>query len=265
MATRIALGIEYDGSRFLGWQTQPGGGTVQDALEVALAGIANEPVNVTCAGRTDRGVHARAQVVHFDTDADRPDSAWVRGVNALLPESVAVLWATPVAGDFHARYSAVSRSYRYVMVNRPVRPALAARYAGWYHAALDVEAMRSAAALLQGEHDFSAFRSAECQAKSPVRTLHALGIERDGDRIDFTLRANAWLQHMVRNIVGTLVYVGAGRQPPQWARQLLDSRDRALAAPTFAPQGLYLEAVEYAPGWSLPATEPGRRALPVAP
>jgi tRNA pseudouridine38-40 synthase len=265
MATRIALGIEYDGSRFLGWQTQPGGGTVQDALEAALAGIAGQPVSVTCAGRTDRGVHARAQVVHFDTGVERPDSAWVRGVNAMLPESVAVLWATRVADDFHARYSAVSRSYRYVLVNRPVRPALAARYAGWYHAALEVDAMRAAAALLLGEHDFSAFRSAECQAKSPVRTLHALGVEREGERIEFTLRANAWLQHMVRNIVGTLVYVGAGRQPPQWAKQLLDSRDRTLAAPTFAPQGLYLEAVEYAPGWNLPATADGRRALPVAP
>jgi tRNA pseudouridine38-40 synthase len=265
MATRIALGIEYDGSRFLGWQTQPGGDTVQDALEAALAGIAGEPVGVTCAGRTDRGVHARAQIVHFDTGAERPDSAWVRGVNAQLPESVAVLWSSRVAEDFHARYSAVSRSYRYVLLNRPVRPALAAGYAGWYHAALDVQAMRAAAAHLLGEHDFSAFRSAECQAKSPVRTLHSLGIERDGERIDFTLRANAWLQHMVRNIVGTLVYVGAGRQSPQWAKELLESRDRTLAAPTFAPQGLYLEAVEYAPSWNLPAAAAGKRALPVTP
>jgi tRNA pseudouridine38-40 synthase len=260
---RIALGIEYDGSRFLGWQTQPGGGTVQDALEVALAGIAGEPVNVTCAGRTDRGVHARAQVVHFDTGADRPDSAWVRGVNALLPDSVAVLWSRRVADDFHARYSAVARSYRYVLLNRPVRPALAASYAGWYHAPLDVDAMRAAAAHLLGEHDFSAFRSADCQAKSPVRTLHAIGIERDGERFDLTLRANAWLQHMVRNIVGTLVYIGAGRQAPEWVGRVLASRDRALAAPTFAPQGLYLEAVEYAPGWNLPATAVGRLALPV--
>jgi len=262
MATRIALGIEYDGSRFLGWQTQPGGGTVQDALEAALSGIANSPVAVTCAGRTDRGVHARGQVVHFDTDAERPDSAWVRGVNALLPEAVAVLWARRVASDFHARYAAVSRCYRYVLLNRPVRPALAARYAGWYHAPLDVEAMRAAAAPLLGEHDFSAFRSAECQAKSPLRTLHAIGIERTGDRLDFTLRANAWLQHMVRNIVGTLVYVGAGRQPPLWAKKLLDSRDRALAAPTFAAEGLYLEKVEYEPRWNLPAVASAGLLLP---
>jgi tRNA pseudouridine38-40 synthase len=262
MATRIALGIEYDGSRFLGWQTQPGGGTVQDALEAALAGIADAPVTVTCAGRTDRGVHARAQVAHFDTAAVRPDSAWVRGVNALLPEAVAVLWARRVADDFHARYSALARSYRYVLLNRPVRPALAARYAGWTHAPLQVEAMRAAAAHLVGEHDFSAFRSAECQAKSPVRTLHAIGIERAGERVDFTLRANAWLQHMVRNIVGTLVVVGAGKQPPQWAQRLLEARDRALAAPTFAAEGLYLEAVEYEPRWNIPAASADRVALP---
>src|SRR5262245_5904749 len=199
---RIALGLEYDGSRFLGWQTQAGGGAVQDALEPALAAIAAAPVGVTAAGRTDRGVHARAQVVHFDTSAERPDSAWVRGVNALLPDSVAVLWSQRVPEDFHARYSARSRTYRYVLLNRPVRPALAARYAGWHHAPLDVEAMRAAAASLLGEHDFSAFRAAECQAKSPVRTLHELRIERSGERIDFVLRANAWLQHMVRNIVG---------------------------------------------------------------
>ncbi|HLX81675.1 MAG TPA: tRNA pseudouridine(38-40) synthase TruA [Burkholderiales bacterium] len=262
MATRIALGIEYDGSRFLGWQTQPGGGTVQDALEIALSGVADAPVRVTCAGRTDRGVHARAQVVHFDTAAERPDAAWVRGVNAMLPEAMAVLWSQRVAQDFHARYSARSRAYRYVLVNRPVRPALAARYAGWHHAPLELDAMRKAASLLLGEHDFSAFRAAECQAKSPVRTLLAIGIERDGDRIEFRMRANAWLQHMVRNIVGTLVYVGKGRHPPQWAGELLDSRERALAAPTFGPEGLYLEAVEYEPRWNIPMPEVGRTALP---
>ena len=252
MATRIALGIEYDGSRFHGWQTQPGGGTVQDVLEAALATIAGAPVGVTCAGRTDSGVHARAQVVHFDTGAERPDSAWVRGVNAMLPESVAVLWSRRVAQDFHARYSARARTYRYVLINRPVRPALAARYAGWHHAPLDAGRMREAAALLLGEHDFSAFRAADCQAKNPVRTLHAIDIERDGERIEFRLRANAWLQHMVRNIIGTLVYVGKGRHPPGWARTVLESRDRARAAPTFAAQGLYLETVEYDAAWDLP-------------
>jgi tRNA pseudouridine38-40 synthase len=263
MATRIALGIEYDGSRFLGWQTQPGSGTVQDALEGALSGIADAPVGVTCAGRTDRGVHARAQVVHFDTDAERPDSAWVRGVNAMLPEAIAVLWSQRVSSDFHARYAARSRTYRYVLINRPVRPALAARYAGWHHAPLEIEPMREAAAQLIGEHDFSAFRAAECQAKSPVRTLHEILIERDGERIDFTLRANAWLQHMVRNIVGMLVYVGKGKHPPQWSKQLLEARERARAAPTFGPEGLYLEAVEYEPRWQIPVAAVGTTALPV--
>jgi len=262
-SNRIALGIEYDGSRFLGWQTQPGGGTVQDALESALTGIADAPVSVTCAGRTDRGVHARAQVVHFDTSAERPDSAWVRGVNAMLPEAVAVLWAQRVSPDFHARYAARSRTYRYVLVNRPVRPALAARYAGWHHAPLDLGAMRQAAAQLLGEHDFSAFRAAECQAKSPVRTLHSIDIEGEGERIDFVLRANAWLQHMVRNIVGTLVYVGKGKHPPQWVKKVLESRERALAAPTFGSEGLYLEAVEYEARWNIPSAAAGKTALPV--
>jgi tRNA pseudouridine38-40 synthase len=255
---RIALGIEYDGSRFLGWQTQPGGGTVQDALEAALSGIAAETVTVTCAGRTDRGVHALAQVVHFDTGAERPDSAWVRGVNALLPESTAVLWSRTVPEDFHARYSARARAYRYVLLNRPVRPALAARHAGWFHAPLDVDAMREAAAAFRGEHDFSAFRSAECQAKSPVRTLHSLSIERSGERIDFVFTANAFLHHMVRNLVGTLVYVGKGKHPPRWAREVLESRDRRRAAPTFAAEGLYLEKVEYDAHWGLPLENPGQ-------
>ena len=252
---RIALGLEYDGSRFLGWQTQPGGGTVQDALQSALATIAGQPISVTCAGRTDRGVHARQQVAHFDTDAVRPQSAWVRGVNALLPESVAVLWSTQVDDGFHARYAALARTYRYVLVNRPVRPALAAPYMGWFHLPLDVQAMREAAALLIGQHDFSAFRSAECQAKSPVRTLSSIEIVRDGERIDFVFRANAFLHHMVRNLVGTLVYVGKGKQSPAWVGELLSARERRLAAATFAACGLYLEEVEYADSWGLP----GRR------
>lgn len=260
---RIALGIEYDGSRFLGWQTQPGGGAVQDALEGALAAISGAPVATVCAGRTDRGVHARAQIVHFDTDAARPSSAWVRGVNALLPESIAVLWAHEVALDFHARYSARSRAYRYVLLNRPVRPALAARYAGWFHLPLDVQAMRDAARQLLGEHDFSAFRSAECQAKSPVRTLHALEVERHGERVDFVFRANAYLHHMVRNIVGTLVYVGKGKHPPGWTLEVLESRDRALAAPTIGPEGLYLESIEYEAHWGLPQAAIGELVLPV--
>jgi tRNA pseudouridine38-40 synthase len=261
---RIALGIEYDGSRFLGWQTQPGGGAVQDALEPALSGIAGESVSVTCAGRTDRGVHAREQVVHFDTQALRPEPAWVRGTNALLPESVAVLWAREVPTEFHARYAARARTYRYVLLNRPVRPALAARHAGWFHAALDVPAMRDAAGLLVGEHDFSAFRSAECQAKSPVRTLQALEIAQSGERIDFTVRANAFLHHMVRNLVGTLVYVGKGKHPASWVAEVLESRDRARAAPTFAADGLYLEKVDYEPRWNLPSRDLRALEVPVA-
>ena len=220
---------------------------MQDVLEQALCAIAGEPVGVTAAGRTDRGVHAREQVVHFDTVASRPQTAWVRGVNAFLPESIAVLWAQPVDVEFHARYSAISRTYRYRLINRRVRPALAARHAGWYHAPLDVDAMRAAARALVGEHDFSAFRAAECQAKTPVRTVHSIA-----ERIDFVIRANAFLQHMVRNIVGSLIYVGNGRQPPHWIAELLASRDRTKAAPTFAPEGLYLERIEYDVKWGLP-------------
>jgi tRNA pseudouridine38-40 synthase len=262
---RIALALEYDGSRFLGWQTQPGGGTVQDALEAALTAIAGEAVDVTCAGRTDRGVHALGQVVHFDVAARRPESAWVRGANALLPESVAVQWSREVPAEFHARYAARARTYRYVLVNRAVRPALAARHAGWFHLPLDVAAMRAAARHLRGEHDFSAFRSAECQAKTAVRTLLGLDIEAVGERIDFVLRANAFLHHMVRNIVGTLVYVGKGKHPPAWAGEVLESRERARAAPTFAAEGLYLERVEYEARWGLPQQERTELRIPVLP
>ncbi len=225
---------------------------MQDVLEVALAAIAGESLSVTAAGRTDRGVHAREQVAHFDTSAARPDTAWVRGVNTFLPESVAVLWARPVDADFHARYSALARTYRYRLINRAVRPALAARHAGWYHAPLDLDAMREAARALIGEHDFSAFRAAECQAKTPFRTVHALVIEQHAQRIDFVIRANAFLQHMVRNIVGSLIYVGNGKQAPGWIAELLASRDRTKAAPTFAPEGLYLERIDYEAKWGLP-------------
>jgi tRNA pseudouridine38-40 synthase len=217
-----------------------------------LSTIAGTAVSVTAAGRTDRGVHARELVVHLDTDASRPDSAWVRGVNALLPDSVAVLWSREVDREFHARYSALSRTYRYQLVNRAVRPALAATHVGWFHLPLDVQSMRQAAVHLVGEHDFSAFRSSQCQAKTPVRTLHALDIEAHGERIDFVLRANAFLHHMVRNLVGTLVYVGKGKHPPGWIAEVLHSRNRAKAAPTFGPQGLYLEKIQYDARWQLP-------------
>jgi tRNA pseudouridine38-40 synthase len=225
---------------------------VQDALEHALAGIAGTPTPTTCAGRTDRGVHARAQVVHFDTQAQRPQSAWVRGVNALLPDTVAVLWSHPVPDEFHARFSAFARTYCYQLLNRPVRPALAATQVGWFHLPLDVARMREAAALLVGEHDFTAFRSAECQAKSPLRTIHSLEVTRDGEQIQFLVRANAFLHHMVRNLVGMLVYVGKGAHPPAWAREVLVSKDRSKGAPTFGPEGLYLEKIEYEARWGLP-------------
>jgi tRNA pseudouridine38-40 synthase len=260
---RIALGLEYDGSAFAGWQTQPQGNTVQDALERALAEIAGAPVRVACAGRTDAGVHATAQVVHFDAPAARPENAWVRGVNAHLPDSVAVRWARQVADDFHARFSARSRSYRYVLYNHAVRPALLAGRVGWFHLPLDLEAMRAGAALLLGEQDFSAFRAAECQARSPVKTLHEAALRREGDCIVFDFRASAFLHHMVRNMVGALVYVGKGAHAPEWIAELIARRDRSLAAPTFSPHGLYLSGVEYEARWQLPMN--GRIIAPFPP
>lgn len=249
---RIALGIEYDGSRFCGWQTQPSGCAVQDALERALAAIAGEPVATVCAGRTDAGVHALGQVVHFDCAARRPESAWVRGVNALLPEGCAVIWSREVAPEFHARYSARGRCYRYLLLNRAVRPAADRGRVGWYHRPLELEPMRRAAQLLLGEHDFSAFRSAECQARTPVRHLTRLDIARRGDFFVFDFCANAFLHHMVRNIVGSLVRVGSGRERPEWVAEVLAGRERARAAPTFSPDGLYLLRVDYDASWGLP-------------
>jgi len=228
---------------------------VQDAVEHALSQIAGEKLSVTCAGRTDRGVHARAQVVHFDTRVQRPESAWVRGVNALLPDSVAVLWSRAVPDEFHARFSAFARTYRYELLNRPVRPALASSQLGWFHLPLDVERMREAAALLVGEHDFSAFRSSECQAKSPVRRIHEFSVARSGERIDFVVRANAFLHHMVRNIAGLLLAVGRHEAPPEWAREVLEGRDRTRGAATAPAAGLYLLAVRYPAAFDLPAPE----------
>lgn len=249
---RIALGIEYDGTRFAGWQSQDHGNTVQDALERALSAVADRPVATICAGRTDAGVHALMQVVHFDVDVTRPDSAWVRGTNANLRPPMAVTWMRPVADDFHARYSALGRRYRYVLLNHPVRPALLHGKVGWHHQPLNVEAMRAAAAMLVGEHDFSAFRSSECQAKSPVRTLWKLDIERQDDMIVFDLNANAFLHHMVRNLVGALVYVGSGRWSPDAVRVVLAGRDRSKGARTFDAAGLYFVGADYDPRWSLP-------------
>lgn len=249
---RIALGIEYDGSAYNGWQSQPHGNTVQDNLQRALSEVAASAVSVVCAGRTDTGVHALAQVVHFDTNSHRPEHAWVRGTNSFLPAAVAVRWARPVPEGFHARFSAFARRYRYVLYNSSVRSALDARRVGWFHAPLALDAMKEAAAFLLGEQDFSSFRSAECQAKSPVKTLHSVSVCRQGDYFYFDFRASAFLHHMVRNMVGSLVYVGKGKYPPEWIGELLAARNRTRAAPTFSPAGLYLAGVHYEPHWRLP-------------
>jgi tRNA pseudouridine38-40 synthase len=253
---RIAIGITYDGRPFNGWQSQPSGNTVQDRLEAALAEIAGAAVRVTGAGRTDAGVHATGQIAHFDVIASRPETAWVRGTNAHLPEEIAVQWACGVDDEFHARFSATSRSYVYVLYNHPVRPAVFAGRVGWFHLPLDVDAMRMAAGALVGEHDFSAFRSSECQAKTPVKVLHRITIERRGDHVVFAFTASAFLHHMVRNLVGCLVQIGKGARPAGWLTELLDSRDRARAAPTFGPEGLYLTAIAYPERWNLPRFAP---------
>ena len=250
--TRLALVLAYDGGRFEGWQTQPSGAAVQDHLERALAEIAGQSVATVCAGRTDAGVHALRQVVHFDTDATRPDTAWVRGVNSHLPEGIAVRHALQVADAFHARFGARRRCYRYVLHVAPVRHPLLSGRAGWTHHALDLSAMQAAATRLIGEHDFSAFRSSQCQAASPVRRLDELAIARQGALVHFTVTGNAFLHHMVRNIVGLLVAVGSGRHPPGFAAELLEQRDRRLAPPTFDSAGLYLEGVQYDDGFGMP-------------
>jgi tRNA pseudouridine38-40 synthase len=255
---RIALGIEYHGGAFCGWQTQPAGCGVQDALERALSEIAGERISTICAGRTDAGVHALGQVVHFDCAVERPDTAWVRGTNTLLPPQAAVTWMQPVDDEFNARYAALERHYRYVLLSHPVRPALNQGGVGWFHVPLDVVAMREAAKYLVGEHDFTAFRSSECQAKSPIRELRRIEVRASGEYVIFEFAGNAFLHHMVRNLVGSLIYVGKGKYRPAWIAEVLASRDRAQAAPTFDAAGLYLAAVRYDAKWKLPAPE--RRA-----
>jgi tRNA pseudouridine38-40 synthase len=262
---RIVLGIQYDGNSWQGWQTQPHGLTVQDKLEAALRKFTLTDIDTTCAGRTDSGVHALEQVVHFDTAIARETASWVRGVNAFLPPSIAVRWACEVpleessAGNpgeredgFHARFSASARTYHYVLYNHPVRSPLLAGKAGWTFRPLDVGLMQQGADHLIGMHDFSSFRAVECQAKSPVRTMESLQVRRHGDMIVFTLKANAFLHHMVRNIVGSLIYVGNGRQQPHWIAEVLAQKDRGCAAPTFMPDGLYLAKVDYPSRWQLP-------------
>lgn len=252
---RVALAVEYCGTAFRGWQSQPQGDTVQDALQAALAEIAAHPVSVICAGRTDAGVHATQQVVHFDTTAERPVSAWVRGVNAHLPDGVAVRWAQPVTDDFHARFSARGRRYRYLLLNRPQRPGLWQGRVGWFHGELDLAAMREAAAYLIGEHDFSSFRAAECQAKSPVKQLWRADVRQEGKLFVFDFEASAFLHHMVRNLVGSLVYVGKGAHPPGWMETLIAARSRALAAPTFSADGLYFRGPIYEASAGLPVAD----------
>ncbi len=257
---RIVLGVQYDGTPWHGWQTQPSGKTVQDRLESALQKLTLTAVDTTCAGRTDSGVHALEQVVHFDTDLSRDSFSWVRSLNAFLPPSIAVRWSCELSQvsdaspehQFHARFSATARTYHYLLYNNPVRSALLEGKAGWVFRSLDVDLMREAAAYLVGTHDFSAFRAGECQARSPVRTMEDIRIERRGDLIVFSLRANAFLHHMVRNIVGSLIYTGSASKPPEWITDLLQQRDRSRAAPTFMPDGLYLARVAYDPKWQLP-------------
>lgn len=251
---RIALGIEYDGSHFCGWQTQSTGCGIQDRLERALSQLAQHEVSVVAAGRTDTGVHALSQVVHFDTETDRPDSAWVRGVNAHLPPFVRVVWAQPVNDEFHARFSARGRHYQFLLFNHAVAPAVMSGKSSWFHLPLDVEKMAEAAQYLEGEHDFSAFRAAECQAKSPIRNLYRASIVKHSDYLVFDFSGNAFLHHQVRNMVGALVYVGKGSYSPDFIKTLLASKDRTKSPPTFSPDGLYLTGVDYEDAWGLPPT-----------
>ncbi len=253
---RIAIGVEYDGSGFRGWQAQGKGvRTVQACLEEALAKVANHAVQLVCAGRTDAGVHGIGQVAHFDTHADRPMRGWVLGGNSHLPADISLRWARSVPDTFHARFSARARRYRYIILNRESRSALQRHRASWYHRSLDVHFMREAACHLLGEHDFTSFRALECQSKSPVRTVHGLGVERQGDFVILEVEANAFLHHMVRNIAGVLITVGAGIQPPDWVRRVLEQRDRTRGGFTAPPEGLYLIGVRYPQRFDLPEME----------
>jgi tRNA pseudouridine38-40 synthase len=255
---RIALGIEYDGSAFRGWQAQAEvhARGVQSAVEAALTIVADHPVEVIAAGRTDAGVHASMQVVHFDTTAVRSERNWMLGMNSNLPSSVSVLWAREVPDTFHARFSAFTRSYRYCILNRVPRPALAGNRVCWVREQLNHEVMHVAAQHLVGEHDFTSFRAAECQARSPVRQLHYIEVERRDQMILMSVTANAFLQHMVRNIAGVLISVGLGERPPQWVKEVLALRDRKRGGVTAVPQGLYLAGVEYPEELKLPSEAP---------
>ena len=259
---RLALGLSYWGGPYQGWQSQPSGQTVQDRLEAALAAFATHPVSTLCAGRTDAGVHALMQVVHFDTPLRREMFSWVRGVNAHLPADIAVQWAREVPPDFHARARARARRYAYVALESPVRPSVEAGRVGWVFRPLDGAAMREASARLIGEHDFTSFRASACQALSPVKHLHRLEIRQRGAYWRFDFEANAFLHHMIRNIMGCLIQIGQGLQPPEWIGQVLAARDRNAAAPTFAPDGLYFLGPVYDSQWELPERTPAYDWLP---
>ena len=249
----MALGISYGGGAYEGWQSQRSGNTVQDKLELALSKFAAQPVRVMCAGRTDAGVHALMQVAHFDTALRRETPSWVRGTNAFLPRDIAVQWAQQVPEEFHSRGSAIARRYAYVVLESPVRPSVEVGRVGWVYRPLNGEAMKQAAAYLMGEHDFSSFRASQCQAKSPVKTMSRIDISHRAGYWRFEFEANAFLHHMIRNIMGCLVAVGQGNQSPEWLVDVLAARRRDAAAPTFSPDGLYFMGPVYEDRYALPA------------
>ena len=242
---RYAIGLEYDGSEFIGWQIQRQEPTVQGCVEKALARVADHEARVSCCGRTDSGVHALCQVAHFDSDAERSERSWILGLNSHLPPGVSVLWIRPVDDTFHARFSAFARSYRYRILNRWIRPALEARRMSWCREPLDADRMNEAAQLLLGEHDFTSFRARACQARHAVREIHELTVQREGDEVYIAITANGFLYHMVRNIAGSLMRVGRGEAPVNWVGEVLKARDRDVAAPTAPPEGLYFLAARY--------------------
>ncbi len=252
---RIAIGIEYDGRGYHGWETQLNGATVQPEVEAALAQVANSPIRTVCAGRTDSGVHALGQVAHFDTEVQRPERAWVFGSNRYLPETISVLWARRTDAEFHARFSAEQRAYRYIILNRKIRPAALSGRVTWEHQDLDAQAMDNAAQSLLGEHDFSAYRAAGCQARHAVRRIHSLTVKRRASFVILDISANAFLQHMVRNIAGVLMAIGTGQRPVAWSADVLASRDRRKAGVTAKADGLYFTGVRYPGRFALPWTD----------
>jgi tRNA pseudouridine38-40 synthase len=253
---RYAIGLEYDGSEFLGWQIQRQEPTVQGCVEQGLARVADHEVRVTCSGRTDTGVHALGQVAHFDSEAERTERQWLLGANSNLPSGVSVLWIRSVDSSFHARFSAFARTYRYLVLNRWIRPALEARRMSWCREPLDAAKMHAAARVLRGEHDFTSFRASNCQARHAVREIQEITVTRSGDVVSLDVTANGFLYHMVRNIAGCLLKVGVGESEVDWVREVLDARDRSVAAPTAPPEGLYFVGARYPAEYRLPAEPP---------